>query len=168
MINGSDGTFFPPFRTRHDKLYAFSPDMCRSYSLVYLRDNNVNGLHTYDYHVPEDLFWNTAENAGFCDEGFCLGNGVLNISKCYGGISGFVSMPHFLNAEAKFGEAVDGLHPNASVHDFVLHFEPNAGVPVAGNIRLQINFYLRRDENIELVKNVQPALFPLFWFDDVS
>ena len=166
LINGSDGTFFPPFRTRNDVLYAFSPDMCRSYKLTYLKDNYINNLKTYDYHLPKDMFYNTPDNQGFCEPGHCLGDGVLNISKCYGGISGFVSQPHFLNADPKFNESIDGLEANENIHDFVLHFEPNSGVPVAGNIRLQINFFMLKNENITLVKGVNPTLFPVFWFDD--
>ncbi len=29
LINGSDGTFYPPFRTRDQNLYSFNPQMCR-------------------------------------------------------------------------------------------------------------------------------------------
>ncbi len=28
-INGSDGSFFPPYRTKNQKLYSFSSNMCR-------------------------------------------------------------------------------------------------------------------------------------------
>ena len=149
MINGSDGTFFPPFPKKTDILHAYSPDMCRSYKLKFKSESVTNGLDVYDFHLPSDIFYNTPDNQGFCDEPYCLGNGVLNISKCYGGISGFVSQPHFLNADEKFIDAIDGLSPLQDSHDFVLHFEPNAGVPVAGNIRLQINFWLTHNKNIE-------------------
>ena len=60
----------------------------RSYSLTYLKDNNVNGIQTYDFHFPKDLFFNSTlnpANKGFCDEN-CLGNGVLNISRCKEGM----------------------------------------------------------------------------------
>jgi lysosome membrane protein 2 len=29
IINGTDGTLYPPGRTRNQTVYAFSPDMCR-------------------------------------------------------------------------------------------------------------------------------------------
>ncbi|CAG7721662.1 unnamed protein product, partial [Allacma fusca] len=28
-VDGTDGTIFPPFATKHDILTAFSPDLCR-------------------------------------------------------------------------------------------------------------------------------------------
>ena len=29
LINGTDGTFYPPFLNRQKRLYSFNPDMCR-------------------------------------------------------------------------------------------------------------------------------------------
>ena len=45
----------------------------------------------------------------------------FNIKK---GMSAFLSQPHFLNADPMFVNAVDGLAPNLTEHDFVLYFEP--------------------------------------------
>ena len=123
--------------------------------MIYLRDNNIKGIKTYDFHLPKNIFYNTtgnANNIGFCGKNNkCLGNGVQNISTCYGGVSGFISQPHFLNADSKFREALVGLNPNESIHDFILHFEPTTGVPIGGNIRLQISFYMFQNKEIELV-----------------
>lgn len=73
--------------TRDQILYSFSPDMCRSYRLEYLRDNMFEGAKTLDFHLPKNIFFYSTlnpDNEGFCSNN-CLGNGVLNISKCYGG-----------------------------------------------------------------------------------
>ncbi|CAF0832095.1 unnamed protein product [Brachionus calyciflorus] len=167
LINGTDGTFFPPYLNRNQRIYSFSPDMCRSYYLTYHKDNVFNGVHTYDFHLPKDIFYNSSlnpDNLGFCTN--CLGNGVLNISNCYGGVSGFVSQPHFLNADDKFVNDLKGLQPDNNLHDFVIHFEPTTAVPLGGNIRLQVSFYLLQHDKINLVKNVKPVLFPVVWFDE--
>lgn len=123
-ISGTDGTFYPPYLNRSSIVESFSPDMCRSYGLVYLQDNEIDGVKTYDFHLPSNIFSaSKLESEGFC-QGKCLGNGILNISNCYGGVSGFISQPHFLNADEKFYQAIDGLLPNKDIHDFVIHFEP--------------------------------------------
>jgi hypothetical protein len=170
LINGTDGTFYPPFRTRDQVMYAYNADMCRSYKLVYLKDDIVDDIDVYQFHLPENIFSNASsnpDNTGFCtDKDKCLGNGVMNISKCYGGVSGFISQPHFLNADKKFTDAFDGLKPNESLHDFKLNFEPTSGVPIQGNIKFQISFYIFQNDKIDIVKNVQPALYPLVWFDE--
>ncbi|CAF1030388.1 unnamed protein product [Brachionus calyciflorus] len=166
-ILGTDGSFYPPFLNRTSRIDSFSPDMCRTYSLTYLRDNEIAGVKTYDFHLPENIFAEPSinpENEGFCD-GECFGSGVLNISNCYGGVSGFISQPHFLNADEKIKNSVDGLTPNKDIHDFIIHFEPTTGVPIGGNVRLQINFYLTQHDEIDLVKNIKPVLLPVLWFE---
>lgn len=35
-----------------------------------------------------------------------------------------MSLPHFMNADQKFIDAVEGLKPNKSIHKSVLRFEP--------------------------------------------
>lgn len=42
----------------------------------------------------------------------------------YKGISGFISQPHYLNADTIFLENVDGLNPNETEHDTIMQFEP--------------------------------------------
>ena len=54
----------------------------------------------------------------------CIGNGVQEIGKCSSDAPIFASLPHFLNAEQKFLDAVDGLSPHNEKHDFTLNFEP--------------------------------------------
>jgi hypothetical protein len=59
----------------------------RSYHLNFLKENEYKGIKVYEYHLPENIFANSTnnpDNIGFCGNG-CLGNGVLNISTCYGG-----------------------------------------------------------------------------------
>ena len=56
--------------------------------MTYLEDVEYRGFKTYAYHLPKNVFANytvNPDNFGFCTDGVCLGNGVLNISKCYGG-----------------------------------------------------------------------------------
>ena len=112
-----------------------------------MEENYIAGVKTFDFELPKETFYNSTlnpENSGFCSQD-CLGNGVMDISKCYGGIlslneldkflkisslidyqgaPSYISMPHFLNAEEKFVNSLTGLKPNASLHKFIIHFEP--------------------------------------------
>ena len=108
-------------------------------------------MDTFVFHLPENLFYNSTLNPyndGFCADD-CLGNGVQNISRCYGGLSGFISQPHFLNAEEKFSNSLVGISSDKEKHDTSMYFEPTTGVPIYGSIRLQISFYLPADDTIE-------------------
>lgn len=127
-INGTDGTLFSPFLTRYNRLYLFNPELCRSLHLDYLRDRYVNGIRVYDFHLPENIFYNSTlnpENNGFCDdEKGCLGNGVLDISSCFSFSGVYLSKPHFLDAEDTFTNNIIGLRPDPEKHDFVVSLEP--------------------------------------------
>jgi hypothetical protein len=58
-----------------------------------MKDNVFQNIDVYDFHLSPNIFANSTlnpENTGFC-EGPCLGNGVLNVSKCHDGICPFTS-----------------------------------------------------------------------------
>ena len=68
--------------------YIFLKSIKSSFKLEYLKDNSIKSLDTYDFHMPENIFYKPSlnpENAGFCREDQCLGNGVFNISSCFQG-----------------------------------------------------------------------------------
>lgn len=166
-IKGTDGTMFPPFISNTDKLWVFNPDMCRPIYFEHKEDTNLYNMNLKTFHLPRNIFYNSSMNPlnqGFCSND-CLGNGVQNISRCFNGLSAFVSQPHFLYAEEKFVNAVSGLKPNEKKHESIMNFNHIAGVPINAALRLQINYYLPNDKEINLVENVKPHLLPILWFE---
>lgn len=119
----------------------------RSYYLSFLRERKDGPVTLYDFHLNADVF-NTSreENSGFCGYGPCLGDGVLNISTCYSGknfiwswkfifffyfndlfssgVWGFISSPHFFQADEKFRRDVHGMSPDSNKHEFIMSFDP--------------------------------------------
>lgn len=55
MINGSDGSIFPPFVTRDRIIEIFSPDMCRSIYMTYLKDVELLGIPAYRFSTPKEV-----------------------------------------------------------------------------------------------------------------
>lgn len=163
-IKGTDGSLFSPNRKRIDKLAIFASALCRSVPIEYARDNFVDGFNTLEYHLPKNVFYNSSlnpSNEGLCTE--CIGNGVQEIGKCSSDAPIFASLPHFLNAEQKFLDAVDGLSPHNEKHDFTLNFEPNTGAPISGFARLQVNVLVHGNRNIYLVRHLKTVLLPICW-----
>ena len=69
-----------------------------------------------------------------------------------------------MNADARLADEINGIYPNKSSHQSILRFDPVfisfprfqnirkyiflkkcTGIPVAGNVRLQLNLYLEND-----------------------
>ncbi|CAF0936193.1 unnamed protein product [Adineta ricciae] len=167
MLNGTDGSLFPPFLTKDKHVYSYNADMCRSYYLSFLRERKDGYVTLYDFHLSADVFnMSREENRGFCGQGPCLGDGVLNISTCYQGVWGFISSPHFFQSDKKFRQDVHGMRPNGDKHEFIMSFDPLTSVPFAVNVRLQLSFYMPQIKTIDLLKSVKPILMPIVWFDD--
>lgn len=40
------------------------------------------------------------------------------------GVWGFISSPHFFQADKKFRDDVNGMNPDPSKHEFIMSFEP--------------------------------------------
>ncbi|CAF2494228.1 unnamed protein product [Rotaria sp. Silwood2] len=167
MLNGTDGSLFPPNLHKDKEVYSYSADMCRSYYLSFLRERKDGYVTLYDFHLSSNVFnMSREENHGFCGHGSCLGDGVLNISTCYLGVWGFISSPHFFQSDIKFREDVHGMEPDKNKHEFIMSFDPVTSVPFAVNVRLQLSFYMPNIKRLRLLESVKPIIIPIVWFDD--
>uniref|UniRef100_A0A673HHW7 Lysosome membrane protein 2-like n=1 Tax=Sinocyclocheilus rhinocerous TaxID=307959 RepID=A0A673HHW7_9TELE len=127
-INGTDGASFHPVITKTEKLYIFSPDLCRSIYAQYESDVSVRGVPGFRFVPPSEVFANLTinpDNAGFCvPAGNCLGSGLLNVSVCKEGVPIIMSSPHFYQADDRFVQDVFGMNPNKEEHETVIDVNP--------------------------------------------
>ncbi|CAL8137069.1 unnamed protein product [Orchesella dallaii] len=175
MINGSDGSLFPPFVTRDRILPIFSPDLCRSLYLTYEGDTEILGLPGYRFTLPEILLQDprlNKDNECFCtnrggDEfQNCPKAGAYQVESCKKGVPLVVSLPHFLDGDNEFREQVGGLNPVRENHETVITLEPNTGVLLRANKRIQMNIELRSTRKFPKLKKVPNMIMPLFWVDE--
>ena len=163
-INGSDGSKYPPNIKKDQILYFFNPDLCRSSSLEYLKENDIEGVKTYDFHLSPNIFSNNETlnplYKGFCPKDDCLGTGVQSIRECRDGLPMFISLPHFLNADEKFNKSVIGLNPDSDKHDYIVSLEPMTGTTIKSNIRIQFNYHLKKNKEYKL--NIHLNILYLF------
>ncbi|XP_030074691.1 scavenger receptor class B member 1 isoform X2 [Microcaecilia unicolor] len=164
MINGTAGEMWPPFMTPSTNVEFYSPEACRSMSLVYETSGMYEGIPTYRFRAPSTMFANGTvypPNEGFCP---CLASGVQNVSSCRFNAPFFISFPHFYNADPVFLHAIDGLSPNADQHALFLDIHPLTGIPMNCSIKLQLNLYIKGISGIAQTGRISPVVFPLLWF----
>ncbi|XP_012271292.1 protein croquemort-like [Orussus abietinus] len=112
---------------------------------------------------PEDP---DVANIGQCYcNGECSPSGLMNITSCRFGAPGFVSLPHFYNADPMLLDQVVGLYPREENHSFYITLEPTTGIPIDVAARLQINILLQPSSTVTLFKDVPRIYFPMFWFN---
>ncbi|XP_015131110.1 scavenger receptor class B member 1 isoform X2 [Gallus gallus] len=163
MINGTAGEMWPPYMSP-TSLEFYSPDACRSMTLVYEQSGKFKGVPTYRFVAPKTLFANGTDyppNEGFCP---CRQSGIQNVSSCRLNAPMFISHPHFYNADPSLVDAVEGLHPSREEHALFLDVHPVTGIPMNCSIKLQLNQYMKQVSGILQTGKIQPVVMPLLWF----
>ncbi|KAK3099625.1 hypothetical protein FSP39_007180 [Pinctada imbricata] len=166
MINGTDGTFFPPFIDKKDVLYTFCTDCCRSIYLTFNKLYVDRDIPLYSFMVPDELFGNTSANRGFCTPyGNCQPAGLLNVTVCRNAPI-FLSQPHFLGADTEVIHAVHGMNPTKGEHQTNIDVEPNTGIALNVNKKLQINVYIQNVSNIRDTALLDHIYYPVAWVNE--
>ncbi|CAG5123818.1 unnamed protein product [Candidula unifasciata] len=168
MINGTDGTIYPPFIDTAETKYLFSSDLCRSLGLEYQDVVNVRGIDLDKFVAPDIMFANTTVNPynkGFCNSE-CLPSGLLNASVCRQNAPVIMSMPHFLGCDEDVAKGVNGMHPNREEHQSYIDIEPRTGVAMNVGKKLQINTFIERVEGFSETYNIKPVFFPVLWINE--
>nr|VZI15395.1 unnamed protein product [Spirometra erinaceieuropaei] len=169
MINGSDGSLIPPFRSQYDKIYLFAADVCRSFTFTAQGSSLVREIPTIVFKLSRESLLSpdlNPDNAGFCiDYPNCPKSGVLNMSTCLHGAPVVVSLPHFYQADESYQKAVIGLHPT---EDMItrLDVEPHTGIVLRAEKQLQVNGVVRRNDEFPSLRHVRDTFFPVAYFKE--
>ncbi|XP_015913057.2 lysosome membrane protein 2 isoform X1 [Parasteatoda tepidariorum] len=167
MMNGTDGSQFPPPIQKRDILYVYTPELCRSVSLVFSEDVAVQGIPALRFVTPDYLFEspiNNPDNICYCTEKeFCHLSGILDVSPCRKGLKLAVTGPHFYLAHESIQERVHGLKPEREKHETYVDIEPKTGIVLGASRKLQMNFILKSYSEMEDFQNLPFSVVPLLW-----
>ncbi|XP_060064409.1 lysosome membrane protein 2-like [Ylistrum balloti] len=169
MINGTDGTFFPPFVDKSWTMYVFQTDICRSLYLYYKEMKTLRGVDLYSFVLPDRVFEALSENDGFCTPNAdnCLPAGLLNVSNCKEEFAPIVgSQPHFYAADPSVQQAVEGLNPIPGEHQTNIDVEPHTGIVMNIDKRLQVNLFIHNISHISATKNFNRLVYPILWLNE--
>ncbi|KAM4527350.1 lysosome membrane protein 2-like isoform 2-T2 [Odontesthes bonariensis] len=169
-IVGSDGGAFHPLLDKNERIYVFTPDLCRTIYMEFEKDVMVKGIPAYRFTPPRSVFASKEENPaneGFCvtpDE--CLGTGLLKVSPCRKGAPVVASFPHFFLAEDKYAAAISGMSPQRKHHQTFLDLNPTTGVIVRANKRAQVNILINRVPGFPVTRALNETVFPVMFLNE--
>lgn len=175
MINGTDGTLGPPFLPKDMSMYSFASDVCRSVSGEFKEEvETPQGIGLWRFGAKDSYVANATVNPyniGFCTpQTHCLGAGLYNATLCntvdYFKLPVALSFPHFLMADQKYIDAVEGIHPDPKQHNVALDLEPYTGLVLQAAKRLQVNMYLEPFENVTETLKIKPVFLPVLWLNE--
>lgn len=168
-INGSDGAFHP-LLDKNERIYVFTPDLCRSIYMEFEKDVEVKGIPAFRFTPPRSVLASKEENPaneGFCvSPKECLGTGVLNVSPCRKGAPVVASFPHFYLGDEKYVAAIEGLSPERIHHQTYLDLNPTTGVIVRANKRAQVNIFMTRISGFVKTRTLNDTIFPVMFLNE--
>lgn len=169
-INGSDGSAFHPLLTKDERLYIFTPDLCRSIYMEFEKDVEVKGIPAYRFTPPRSVLASKEENPaneGFCvSPQECLGTGLLKVSPCRKGAPVVASFPHFHLADSKYVAAIEGMSPQREHHQTFLDLNPTTGVIVRANKRAQVNVLMSRIPGFPKTRTMNETIVPVMFLNE--
>nr|XP_015834959.1 PREDICTED: sensory neuron membrane protein 1-like isoform X1 [Tribolium castaneum] len=165
-FRGTDGWVFPSFLEKEDGIWTVASDLCRSFKAQYVEDLKFHGVVVRKYFADlGDMSSNPAEKC-FCPAPEkCLPKGVMDLTKCMK-VPLYCTLPHFLRADEKLLQQVEGLSPELERHIIKIYFEPLTGTPMLGQRRIQFNLQLMPIPKVAMMKTVPEALHPILWIEE--
>ena len=165
-LNGSEGSQFPRPLELDKRLYLFSPALCRSVYLTYEKDTTLGPLTLHRFRLSAEAMRKGPENACFCTSNFTCRSSTVDVTHCKGGTPIVISTPHFLDSDSETINSIEGLNPNKEHHETFLDIEPNTGVTMRVNKRIQINMPLKRYADFPALVDVPEVIFPVLWINE--
>lgn len=169
-INGSDGSAFHPLIDKNERIYIFTPDLCRSIYMEFEKDVEVKGIPAYRFTPPRSVLASKEENPaneGFCvSPQECLGTGLLKVSPCRKGAPVVASFPHFYLADDKYANAITGVSPERIHHQTFLDLNPTTGVIVRANKRAQINILMNKISGFPTTRTLSETIIPVMFINE--
>jgi len=168
-VHGSDGSSFHPYISDQDTLWFFNDQMCRAVPLVFDQHISQQGLPGLRFKPREDVFMSSSkypDNTCFESESRVNGDGVFDLTDCQFNTPIVLSWPHFLDAEDKYRNSVEGLSPNRSIHGFWFDVQSVTGTTMSAKARIQINLSVKRSEGFDHLSKVNDTVVPILWFEE--
>ncbi|KAL1463108.1 hypothetical protein WDU94_014895 [Cyamophila willieti] len=168
-IQGSAGDLYPPRISKQESFSIYATDIC---SGIKMQSTNeailIQDLPGIIFKADRNVFDNGShshESSCYCPANKCSElAGIRDLSPCKKGAPAFLSFPHFYLGDPVLSNAIQGLSPNESKHEFSLILEKNTGIPLQVNARLQINILLRKIKDLDITSGLTHLVMPTLWF----
>ncbi|XP_058057125.1 lysosome membrane protein 2 [Anopheles bellator] len=167
-LEASEGSFFPPRDITHgDVVYIYDKDLCRKIPLVYRKPIEKDGIGADLYTIADDAYGPPNENNSCYDHVYYQKRrGLQNISPCQYGAPVYISNPHFFQSDTELLQAVEGLEPRQEQHETFFKIQPTLGVPLEGQVRVQLNLLVEKAPHIIATKDFRDFVFPIMWLEE--
>ncbi|XP_012280921.1 scavenger receptor class B member 1 [Orussus abietinus] len=170
ILGATEGALFPPNLDKTAVFRVFRKAFCRTLPIDFKEELiTEDGFRGYLYSLS-DNFLDTPdvnpENECYCRKmKKCLKRGLSDLTPCYYNIPAAISLPHFLDADPSLMDGIEGIHPDPEKHATRIILQPDVGIPVHVNSRLQTNLVMEHTSYNPRITAFNGLVVPLFWTD---
>ncbi|VVC33177.1 Hypothetical protein CINCED_3A004628 [Cinara cedri] len=162
----SEGLLFPRHLTTDMNFLIYRKAFCRTFPATYSSTSETpDGYPVFLYKFLPSVFNSSLDdNKCYCPKDGCLPPGLSDISPCYYNIPVAVSFPHFYGGDPSLMDHVNGLSPDKEKHESTIAVQPDLGIPLAVNIKIQLNLVMKRTTNYgNRVEKFNGLTLPICW-----
>ncbi|CAH2085932.1 unnamed protein product [Euphydryas editha] len=169
LVDTYEGFGYPPRLTPDVPLRLYRSTFCRMLNLNYIGSKRTNvSPEAFVYEISNKSYSKDPTNECLCgQENECI-DGVSDISPCLFGLSIALSNGHFLHADPKVYERIEGINPNKDKHGSEFIVDPRTGATLSGRLTVQANVIVRDAEHYNKVKPFSDMVVPLVYFEIIQ
>ncbi|XP_025421899.1 scavenger receptor class B member 1-like isoform X2 [Sipha flava] len=165
LEKATEGILFPRHLTPDMNFPIYRKAFCRTLPLTYDSTGKMpDGYPVYLYKFQPEVFNSSLEdNHYYCPKDGCLPSGLSDISPCYYNIPVAVSFPHFYGGDPSLVENVNGVAPDAGKHESEVAVQPDLGIPLEVNIKIQLNLVVKATRFVNRAQKFNDLTLPICW-----
>lgn len=164
----TEGTLFPSHLNKQAVFRVFRKSFCRALPIIFQEELvSKEGISVYKYGFadnfldPPDI---NPDNQCLCKKNNkCLKKGLSDLTPCYYNIPVAVSLPHFLDADPSLTKGIQGLTADPKKHKTAIYLQPDIGIPMKVQSRLQINLVMQESPYNPKMAKFNGLTVPVIW-----
>ncbi|KAJ0177539.1 hypothetical protein K1T71_006412 [Dendrolimus kikuchii] len=156
-----EGMAYPPKVTTETPINIYRVGICKSFAMEFSgRKTSEYGPNAFIYKFSNK----TLVNEKLCDSKGSCPFGMLDMSSCFFGLPLGVTQGHFLGADPKLLDRIEGLSPDVDNHTSYIVIEPKIGLTLETSLSIQVNIVLGDIDYNSEVRRFSDMVLPIAHF----
>ncbi|XP_026497218.2 lysosome membrane protein 2-like [Vanessa tameamea] len=169
LVDTYEGYAYAPRLTRDDSIRLYRSSFCRMLDLNYIGTTATEiTSEAFVYQISNKSYSIDPSTECLCGKiNECI-DGISDISPCLYDLTIALSNGHFLYANPKVYERIEGIRPDEKEHGSEFIIEPKVGAVLSGRFTIQVNVIVKDVNYYYRVRPFSEMVVPLAYFKIVQ
>ncbi|XP_046967240.1 lysosome membrane protein 2-like [Vanessa cardui] len=169
LVDTYEGYAYAPRLTRDDSIRLYRSSFCRMLDLSYIGTVATDITpEAFVYQISNKSYSIDPSTECLCGQiNECI-EGISDISPCLFGLTIALSNAHFLYANPKVYDRIEGIRPDKKEHGSEFIIEPKVGAVISGRFTLQVNVIVKDVNYYYRARPFSEMVVPLAYFKIVQ